>query len=641
MKRTGGNTCIYTAQGQVMCQAKEPYYNDDDEDWENGYADGFREGFNTTTTSSTTSISSPASGGGPQYTHMNHVGTGRCVHPFGGNAATNPHAVYFNGCDHVKYPHIAHRMTPKGSIQHGLQKDLCLLPEKGTGADIANNTKLFYRPGCDTDAAIFRTTHRGALQHVESGKCVHPEGGTAWNNTPLVLHDGCDSDPAKMQISFGPRPPPRHTLPAPVLWLDAAFATFDPPDKDGIVKGNWPSLVQGPKGKTLHCKPVTAASVAAVTDSVQRDKLRLANGMPAVAFESNGRLPMVQLDSGFSDFNNGITVFAVYKELGSVGPFPKLLTLGNKPNATGAPSDQIEISVKREDRLHGSLEMMTPSGTFWSQPHVPIIVPSKWGMYVWSGGKVPWNSTVVPVNAADAAEDSLNVKVKTRDDLNLAQPFNATRSSNFIGKSNWGDGDGSLNGLLSEMIIFNRQLTLPQQNQVLTYLRNKYVQGASTKPLASIQREFMMMWEIDRHRYNFPGGEVAGTDIGGVVVSDMDACYNKCATTPNCQAATYHIQSNRCWIKEKIGRGIYDPMMQTKHRYWNPSQIVTGTPIEGPADVDGPSECESMCGQGCAAAQYDVATSRCWALNTTPYTGKDPIGSTNPEDQMWYSKQGM
>ena len=59
-----------------------------------------------------------------------------------------------------------------------------------------NGTPLVFWDGCDEDRLKFERLSNGAIKHVSSGRCIHPNGGspTPDNGTLLVLHDGCNED---------------------------------------------------------------------------------------------------------------------------------------------------------------------------------------------------------------------------------------------------------------------------------------------------------------------------------------------------------------------------------------------------------------------------------------------------------------
>ncbi|MBE8158296.1 MAG: ricin-type beta-trefoil lectin domain protein [Betaproteobacteria bacterium] len=57
--------------------------------------------------------------------------------------------------------------------------------------------------GCTSTKSKFRVLAGGQIQHISSGKCIHPHGGSAQPkpNTSLVLYDGCTGDRLKFAIT--------------------------------------------------------------------------------------------------------------------------------------------------------------------------------------------------------------------------------------------------------------------------------------------------------------------------------------------------------------------------------------------------------------------------------------------------------
>jgi len=65
----------------------------------------------------------------------------------------------------------------------------CVHPKDGTGG---NNTELVFNSNCgDNNKINYELLPGGQLQHVASGRCVHPRGNLE-NGTALMLHDICD-----------------------------------------------------------------------------------------------------------------------------------------------------------------------------------------------------------------------------------------------------------------------------------------------------------------------------------------------------------------------------------------------------------------------------------------------------------------
>jgi hypothetical protein len=61
-----------------------------------------------------------------------------------------------------------------------------------------NNAELIFVEDCE-GRGKFEFLGNGAIKHVNSGKCIHPSGGSdnPANDTKLVVYDGCDGNNVK------------------------------------------------------------------------------------------------------------------------------------------------------------------------------------------------------------------------------------------------------------------------------------------------------------------------------------------------------------------------------------------------------------------------------------------------------------
>lgn len=128
--------------------------------------------------------------------------SGKCIHPQGGaEYPTNGTiAVLHDGCDDKKNDF---ELTSNGSLKHS--SGMCLRARvSGTGFNAIvqaasgladNNAELIFVEDCE-GRGKFEFLENGAIKHVNSGKCIHPSGGSdnPANDTKLVVHDGCDDN---------------------------------------------------------------------------------------------------------------------------------------------------------------------------------------------------------------------------------------------------------------------------------------------------------------------------------------------------------------------------------------------------------------------------------------------------------------
>jgi hypothetical protein len=83
-------------------------------------------------------------------------------------------------------------MLRNGAIQH-INSGKCLHPAGGAAIP-ANGTRLVLWESCSGSRLEYSFTANGSLMQRSSGKCIHPENGAdvPVDETPLVLWDGCD-----------------------------------------------------------------------------------------------------------------------------------------------------------------------------------------------------------------------------------------------------------------------------------------------------------------------------------------------------------------------------------------------------------------------------------------------------------------
>ncbi|WP_437724341.1 RICIN domain-containing protein [Sorangium sp. So ce861] len=77
---------------------------------------------------------------------------------------------------------------------------LCIHPNQGTAY---NGVALILNPSCAPEVRLsFDVTSGGSLQNSETGRCVHPEGGspTPAEGTNLIFHDGCDEERLRFNL---------------------------------------------------------------------------------------------------------------------------------------------------------------------------------------------------------------------------------------------------------------------------------------------------------------------------------------------------------------------------------------------------------------------------------------------------------
>jgi hypothetical protein len=199
------------------------------------------------------------------------------------------------------------------------------------------------------------------------------------------------------------------------------------------------------------------------------------NGNPVVRL--NGSSNYMSLPSGFSNFSSGTTVFAVFNPT-TTANYSRIFDIGN-----GAPSNNIMLY------RDGSAAMMqfacfngTTAATVIGNSSLLLNVPQEYT------GLESSSSIALYKNGSQLAT-STGVALQ-----------NLTRSSNYIGKSNWG-GNALYQGDMAEILIYNRPLSSTEQQQVEVYLADKYglYHPNATWPLAYSSA---VQTEITRNQWN-------------------------------------------------------------------------------------------------------------------------------------------
>jgi uncharacterized protein YkwD len=116
--------------------------------------------------------------------------SGACIQPADGN---NYQLVLRRSNCNADNPVSNFRQLQNGVLQH-VSSGKCIHPQGGS-AQPGDNTPLVLWNFCGTDypQLQFRSAQNNSLQQVSSGKCVHPMGGSPnpADGTPILLHSGC------------------------------------------------------------------------------------------------------------------------------------------------------------------------------------------------------------------------------------------------------------------------------------------------------------------------------------------------------------------------------------------------------------------------------------------------------------------
>ncbi|MCF6320008.1 MAG: LamG domain-containing protein, partial [Proteobacteria bacterium] len=203
---------------------------------------------------------------------------------------------------------------------------------------------------------------------------------------------------------------------------------------------------------------------------------------PTITSNANNFNPTINFDrasseyfdlpDGFADFTNGLSVYVV-ANLTSAGGWERLFDFGN-----GEADNNILLSRQgtTDNLVFGAYNGGTNNSSIVSN----VITNNTIGIHsvIQAGGTA--GTTNVPSFFKDG------VSISNSDDAFIAN--NITRTSNYIGRSNWAV-DADYNGEISEIILYNADATATERQQIESYLALKYGitlgQGLATAYLAS------------------------------------------------------------------------------------------------------------------------------------------------------------
>ncbi len=180
-----------------------------------------------------------------------------------------------------------------------------------------------------------------------------------------------------------------------------------------------------------------------------------AYGGKVVRFDGNGQY--LSLPEGFKDFTNGLSLFIVSS--------PASLQDGFKYLALGNGADRQMIVLGRNGTSSG-LQYFTNNSS----------ASTRWFNTV-DALFAGWTSVISVVQSGGAVDDIITATI-SRDGVSVGSgsvyvPSVATRAVNYIGKSYW--DEGYFQGDIAEIILYNRSLSISEQESVNAYLKNKYV----------------------------------------------------------------------------------------------------------------------------------------------------------------------
>jgi hypothetical protein len=185
------------------------------------------------------------------------------------------------------------------------------------------------------------------------------------------------------------------------------------------------------------------------TSSAQPTFVTGINFEPALNFSSSSA-QFMQLPSGFANFTSGASIFIVAQP-NSPASNARLLDLGNGTSSNNLLVDQPSSTGVAMETFNGSSGTTVSASSAVTNGQFQLIEA------LYNGS----NTGTLLVNGTQVAQNtSLNT-------LN-----NTTRLDNFIGQAS--GGGNYFNGQISEVLVFNRQLTSSEQSALESALIAKY-----------------------------------------------------------------------------------------------------------------------------------------------------------------------
>lgn len=204
---------------------------------------------------------------------------------------------------------------------------------------------------------------------------------------------------------------------------------------DGLVgwwkmDGNANSSAGGGDGTVYGAQPTTGA-----------------NGQPNSGYVFDGANDYISIPSGFANFTNGITI-SVWANPTSANNFARFIDFG-----TGAGANNI-IFYRGGTGTGLNYNVIDGAGNSMSNMSYAGLVLNQWKLYtvtVTAGGLA-----TIYINGSSMATAS-----------GFADPTNVTRTSNFIGRSNW-SSDSYYAGSMDDLRMYNRALSASEVQQLYT-----------------------------------------------------------------------------------------------------------------------------------------------------------------------------
>lgn len=165
------------------------------------------------------------------------------------------------------------------------------------------------------------------------------------------------------------------------------------------------------------------------------------NGQANSAYSFNGTNAYISIPAGFADFSGGLTV-SVWANPSASNNYARFMDFGNGQQNNNILFTRSGTSANTElDVVNGTNPSYLASIISTTNP----IVNSQWKLYT---------ATIAPSGAITLYANGASIQSSTGASL----PAIVTRTSNYIGRSNW-PGDAYYAGALDDLRVYNRALS--------------------------------------------------------------------------------------------------------------------------------------------------------------------------------------
>ena len=268
------------------------------------------------------------------------------------------------------------------------------------------------------------------------------------------------------------------------------------------------------------------------------------NGKPVMRL--NGSSHFFGLPSGFADYTQGLTAFVVSKPTAARN-WARFFDLGR-----GAGDNNIGFARPGTSNDLMYFVYSGSNGSVQANGALPSNEPHLFEVVQQGGNAGTGTATQIYRDGTSAANGNVPV------------PQNVTRTSNFIGKSNW--NDDLFQGDIAEVIIYPRALSDADRQAIETYLKDKYGLGVGngtglTGRYYSGKNFDTLLQSRTDATVDFDWSNVAPSGIGSIGATNYSVRWTGQVQAQEGGSYTFRITTDdgmRLWIGDTTGTALID-----------------------------------------------------------------------------------